>query len=96
MTRWVPALCAVTVILVCHADASELVGSLRPKPNCDFNYEDCSNLVEVYTRREVNQAIQKAVESLRKTYDAELSNLKATVAAQSQQIAELRERAGLR
>jgi len=97
MTKWLPALSGVTLMLVCYADGAEIVGSLRPKqPNCDVNNSDCSNIVAIYTTDEVNQAIRNAVEHLDKKYDREFSDLKATVAAQSQQIAELRERAGLR
>ena len=96
MTRWVPALCGVTLMLACCAEAAEPVVSLRGKPDCDPFYSECSNIVQTYTTAEVDHAIRNAVERLRAKYDRELSDLKATVAAQSQQIAELRERAGLR
>jgi hypothetical protein len=83
-------------MLACYADAGEPVASLRGKPDCDPFYSECSNIVQIYTTTEVDRAIRSAVEHLRSKYDRELSDLKATVAAQSQQIAELRGRAALR
>jgi hypothetical protein len=97
MTRWLAALCGVTFLFVCYADAAETVGALRSaRPECDPNYSDCSTLIRVYTTDEVDQLILKALENLGKQYDRELAHLKATVDTQSQQIAELRKKAGLR
>ena len=96
MTRWLAALCGVTFLFVCHADAAENVAALRPRPECDPDYSDCSNVIQIYTTAEVRQIILKALEDLGNKYDRELSHLKATVDAQSQQIAELRKKAGLR
>ena len=95
MARWLAALCGISFLLVCYAEAAEPVGSLRPKPNCDHNYSDCSNVIQVYTTIEVDQRIEGVASSSRRC-DQDLSDLKAIVEAQSQQIAELRKKAGLR
>jgi len=66
MTRWVPALCGLTLMLACYADAGEPVVSLRGKPECDPFYSECSNIVQIYTTTEVDRAIRSAVDLRRR------------------------------
>jgi len=96
MTRWLAALCGLTLMCVGYADAAENVGALKARPGCDPNVTDCFTVIQVYTTSEVDQVVQKALEELGQKYERELSRLKATVEMQSQQIAELRQKAGLR
>ena len=97
MTRWLAALCGVTLLCVGYADAAEKVAALKAAPpGCDPNFQDCSTIIRVYTTSEVDQIVQKALEDLGQKYEREISRLRETVETQSQQIAELRQKAGLR
>jgi len=96
MTRWLAAFCGVALLCVGYAGAAEDVGAIKARPGCDPNITDCSTIIRVYTTSEVDEAIRKALEDVGQKYERELSHLKATVETQSQQIAELRRKAGLR
>jgi hypothetical protein len=96
MVRWRATLCGVALLSIAYADAAENVAALKARPECDPNVNECFTIIRVYTTSEVDQVVRKALEDLDQKYEQELSRLKATVETQSQQIAELRQKAGLR